>query len=56
MKHPLQEINLELRDMEMVDLNAPLPKFTRGGSVGILIGLQDVSLDPILIGTLPSGL
>ena len=23
MKHPLQEINQELRDMEMVDMNAP---------------------------------
>ena len=23
MKHPLQEINQELRDMEMVDVNAP---------------------------------
>ena len=56
MKHPLQEINQELREMEMVDMNAPFPKFTGGGSVGILIGLQDVSLDPILIGTLPSGL
>ena len=56
MKHLLQEINQALRDMKMVDVNAPLPKFTGGGSVGILIGLQDVSLDPILIGTLPSGL
>ena len=55
MEHPLK-INKELRDAKMIDVDTPLPEYTRGGYLGILVGLQDVSLDPILIGMLPSGL
>ena len=55
-KHPLQEINQELRDTEMVGEDTSLLLFTGGGKVRILVGLQDVSLDPVLIGTLTSGL
>ena len=29
-KHPLQEINQELRNAEMMDVNAPPPEVTRG--------------------------
>ena len=52
----MKEINKELGDAEMIDVDTPLPEYTRKGHVGILVGLQDVSLDPILIGVLPSGL
>ena len=40
----------------MIDVDTPLPEYTGQGQVGILVGLQDVSLDPVLIGVLPSGL
>ena len=54
-EHPLEEINRELRDSELVDLDTPVPEYTDGGRVGLLVGLQDVRLDPVLFGTLPSG-
>ena len=31
MKHPLQEINKEFRDAELIGIDAPLPEYTRGG-------------------------
>ena len=36
--------------------DASLPEYTGGGQVGLLVGLQDISLDPVLIGILPFGL
>ena len=54
MKHPFQEINKELRDAELIGIDAPLPEYTGRGQVGLLVGLQDVSLDSVLIGVLPS--
>ena len=40
----------------MVGFDAPRPEYTRGGQVSLLVGLQDISLDPVLTGILPSGL
>ena len=44
-KHPLQEIHEELRN---IGINATLPEYTGGGQVSLLVGLQDISLDPVL--------
>ena len=55
-EHPLKEINKEVRVAKMIDVDTPLPKYAGGGHMGIHVGLSDVSLHPILIGMLPSGL
>ena len=54
-KHTLQEIHQELRNIRL-GFDAPLQEYTGGGQVSSLVGLQDISLDPVLIGILPSGL
>ena len=51
----LQEVPQEFRDVAL-GFNAPLLEYTGGGQVSLLVGLQDISLDPVLIGILPSGL
>ena len=53
----LQTINAELRQSAILsNPNMPLPSKLGGSSVSLLVGLTDVSLDPVLIGTLSSGL
>ena len=54
-KYPLQEVHQEFRDAKL-GFDTPLPEYTGGGQVSQLVGLQDISLDPVLIGILPSGL
>ena len=52
-KYPLQEVHQEFRDAEL-GLDTPLLEYTGGGQVSLLVGLQDISLDPVLIGILHS--
>ena len=54
-KQSLKQVNKELRETGYLDPTVPLPKHAAGGDVGILVGIQDVQLDPILIAVLPSG-
>ena len=54
-KQSLHKVNKELRETGYLDPNVPLPKHAAGGDVGILVGIQDVQLDPVLIAVLPSG-
>ena len=54
-KQSLKEVNKELRETGYFDPTIPLPKHAAGGDVGILVGIQDVQLDPVLIAVLPSG-
>ena len=54
-RYPFQEVQQELRNVKG-RFEAPLPEYTRGGEVSVLIGLQDISLDPVILGILPSGL
>ena len=54
-RYPLQEVQQELRNAKG-GFDAPLPEYTGGGEVSLLIGLQDISLDPVLLEILPSGL
>ena len=55
-KQSLKEVNRELRGTGFLDQNTPLPRHTAGGIVGVLVGIQDVQLDPVLIAVLPSGI
>ena len=55
-KQSLKEVNKELKRSGLIDQHTPLPKYTAGGSVGVLVGIQDVQLDPILIVVLPFGI
>ena len=55
-KQDLQEVNAELDSSGLIDQQLPLPKHAAGGDVSVLIGLQDVRLDPVLIAVLPSGI
>ena len=52
----LKEVNKELRRSGLIDQHIPLPKHAPGGNVGVLVGIQDVQLDPVLIAVLPSGI
>ena len=52
-RYNLQAINQEYR--QFCGDTCPLPAFTGGQPVSLLIGLQNVLLDPIRIGVLPSG-
>ena len=52
----LKEVNKELRKFGLVDQHTPLPRYAAGGSVGVLVGIQDVQLDPVLIAVLPSSI
>ena len=54
MEHLLEEVNRELRGSSLVDPTAPLPEYAGGGPVGLLVWIQDIRLDPILLGTIPS--
>ena len=54
-KQSLHQVNEELRETGFLDPTVPLPKHAGGGDVGILVGIQDVQLDPVLIAVLPSG-
>ena len=54
-KQNLQEVNDELRASNFFEPTIPLPKYAGGGDVGILVGIQDVQLDPVLVCVLPSG-
>ena len=55
-KQSLKEVNKELRSFGLVDQHTPLPRYAAGGSVGVLMGKQDIQLDPVLIAVLPSGI
>ena len=55
-KQSLKEVNKELRRSGLIDQHIPLPKHTAGGNVGVLVGIQDIQLDPVLIAVLPSGI
>ena len=48
--------NQGVEEIGLVDPTIPLPEFAGGGPVGLLVGIQDIRLDPILLGTLPSGI
>ena len=54
-KQNLHEVNDELRASNLLEPTVPLPKYAGGGDVGILVGIQDVQLDPVLVCVLPSG-
>ena len=54
-KQDLDEVNEELRAMNLLESTVPLPRYAGGGEVGVLLGIQDVHLDPVLVGVLPSG-
>ena len=54
-KQTLHKVNDELRAMNLIEPTVPLPKHSGGGDVGILVGIQDVQLDPVLVCVLPSG-
>ena len=54
-KQDLDEVNEELRATNLLEPSVPLPRYAGGGDVGILLGIQDVQLDPVLVGVLPSG-
>ena len=54
-KQSLKQVNKELRETGYFDPTVPLPKHAAGGVVGILVGIQDVQLDPVLVAVLPSG-
>ena len=54
-KQSLHQVNEELRGTGYLDPTAPLLKHAAGGDVRILVGIQDVQLDPVLIAVLPSG-
>ena len=51
----LDEVNEEMRATGLLEPTVPLPRYAGGGDVGILLGIQDVQLDPVLVGVLPSG-
>ena len=53
-KQSLKEVNKELRGTGFFDPTISLPKHAAGGDVGILVGIQDVQLDPVLIAVLAS--
>ena len=53
-KFDLREANKEFRTIW--DKSTPLPPSIGGSPVGLLIGLQNITMDPVLIGILPSGL
>ena len=55
LKQNLDEVNEELRASNLLEPTVPLPKYAGGGDVGILLGIQDVQLDPVLVCVLPSG-
>ena len=52
-KYDLTAINYECQ--QTFGQSWSLPAFTGGASVALLIGIQNVSLDPVRIGILPSG-
>ena len=52
-RYDLASINHEFQRVS--GINAPLPSFTGGAPVAMLIGIQNVALDPVRIGVLPSG-
>ena len=54
-KPSLKEVNRELRGTGFLYQSTPLPRHAAGGNVGVLVGIQDVQLDPVLIAVLPSG-
>ena len=54
-KQNLHKVNDELRALNIFEPTVPLPKHSGGGDVGILVGIQDVQLDPVLVCVLPSG-
>ena len=53
-KFDLREVNKEFRTVW--NDPTPLPPSVGGSPVGLLIGLQNITMDPVLIGILPSGL
>lgn len=56
-KYPLHEINHELRaTTEFVDPCDPLPPFVGGGQAHLIIGIQDVDLDPRFLTKLGTGI
>ena len=44
------------RSFGLIDPTTPLPKCAGGGTVGLLLGIQDIRLDPVLVGTLLLGI
>ena len=55
-EQPLNEGNRELRESGLISPDTPLPENAGGGPRGLLVGIQDIRLDPVLIATLPSGI
>ena len=55
-KQSLKEVNKELKGTGLIDRKTALPKHAAGGTVGVLVGIQDVQLDPVLIAVLLSGI
>ena len=53
-EHSLHDVNKGSRESGLINPTTPLPEYAGGGAVGLLVGNQDVQLDPILLGTLPS--
>ena len=44
----------ELRRSGLINPDTPLPAYAGGGPLDLLIGIQDIQLDPVLVATLPS--
>ena len=56
-KYDLSHINQEIENLDDPKIpSGPLPPSFGGSQVRLLIGIQNVELDPILLGILPSGL
>ena len=54
-KYSLEEISQEYRNSCKEGKPEPVPKYTGGGKVGLLLGLKNPRLHPVLIKTLDSG-
>ena len=54
-RYSLEEISQEYRNSCKEGKPEPVPKYTGGGKVGLLLGLKNPRLHPVLIKTLDSG-
>ena len=54
-RHNLKDINDEARQVLNIPSTQSLPPFVGGAKASLLIGIKDVNLDPVRIGTLESG-
>ena len=53
-KQSLEDVCMELQGSGLIDPNI-LPEYAGGGNVGLLVGIQDVRINPVILVTLPSG-